>query len=131
MTRTWTVRIDAPTTVTRTGARKTLWLNANDQRHWSQRARITKAWRNAAQFAARRAAIPPLDRAHVTATIHKTRGGRYDPANLYPCIKAAIDGALVDTNVLIDDDHEHLTGPDMRAGTVDPVPHITLTITEL
>ena len=71
-----------------------------------------------------------LDKARITVTIHKTRGGRYDPGNLAPTAKAAVDG-IVDANILPDDDAEHLEGPDMRAGTKADHPHITITIREI
>ena len=131
MSRSWTVTIPAPVGLNRAGKRTTLWLNTNDRMHWSRRSQLTKAWRLAGRAAATKAAIPPLDRAHVTATFHKTRAGRWDPANLYPTVKAAIDGALVDTNILEDDDADHLTGPDMRAGEPRDTPCLVLTITDL
>lgn len=49
----------------------------------------------------------------------KPRRGRYDPGNLYPVGKAAVDG-LVDSGILVDDDWKHLDGPDMRHGGIGP-----------
>jgi crossover junction endodeoxyribonuclease RusA len=51
----------------------------------------------------------------MTATIHKDRDGRWDPNNLWPTVKAIVDG-MVEAGVLVDDDHKHLIGPDMRRG---------------
>ena len=130
MSRTWTLTIDAPTHHTRDGKTRVLWINANSREHYMARARKTKLWRTAAFEAARRSPIPPLDKARITVTIHKTRGGRYDPGNLAPTAKAAVDG-IVDANILPDDDAEHLEGPDMRAGTKADHPHITITIQEV
>ena len=74
-------------------------------------------------------------RVHVTATVQGRTQGRMDPANVYPTVKALIDG-IVDASVLADDDDRHLEGPDMRRGTPDPAMpagwhRITLTITNL
>lgn len=125
---TYELIIPAPVTLTRTGRRTALWLNANDRTHWARRSRLTRTWRALALAAARQAGIPCLDRAHVVATIHKTRAGRWDPANLYPTVKAAVDG-LVDAGVFEDDDHTRVIGPDMRAGEPRPEPCLVLTIT--
>lgn len=125
---TYTLTIPAPCAVTKTGRRTALWLNANDRGHWSRHSRLTRIWRTHTNAAARQARIPRLEKAHITATIHKTRAGRWDPANLYPTVKACVDG-LVDARVLPDDDAEHLTGPDMRAGQPQPEPCLILTIT--
>ena len=130
MSRTFTLTIDAPTHRTRDGKTKILWINANSRQHWAQRAKATKQWREAAFRTTLQTHIPPLDRAHITVTIHKTRDGRWDPANLAPTAKAIVDG-LIDANVLPDDSSEYLEGPDMRAGTKADHPHVVVTIREL
>ena len=78
----------------------------------------------------------PTGRVQVTAHVHTRTRRRMDPANAAPTTKALVDGALVDGQVVPDDDHTHLTGPDHRRG--DPVPDlapgwraITLTITTI
>jgi hypothetical protein len=53
------------------------------------------------------------------AHIWKPRRGRYDPNNLWPTVKAVVDG-FVDAGLLADDDHLHVIGPDMRHGGVGP-----------
>jgi hypothetical protein len=52
---------------------------------------------------------------HVLAHVWKPRAGRYDPNNLWPTVKAVVDG-LVEAGFLADDDHVHVLGPDMRHG---------------
>lgn len=94
------------------------WINANHRTHWAEKARRTKAWREAAYYAA--AQVPRRQRTftmpvRITCTAHKTRGGRWDATNLAPTGKALIDG-LVDAGVLEDDDNTRVIGPDMRAG---------------
>ena len=91
------------------------WINSNHRTHRMVEARRVSAWRAAA-----RDAVNPLisgfdSPAHITATIHKTRAGRWDAGNLYPTAKAIVDG-LVDAGILVDDSNEYVIGPDMRAG---------------
>ena len=124
---TYTLEIPAPAD----------WISENDRLYWAQRAKIVRAWRNAALIYARQARLPKLERAHITATVHKGNRRAYDAHNLMPTAKACIDGLVTGKGrvkgygLLPDDSNKHLTGPDMRAGTVDPVPHIILTIKEL
>lgn len=89
------------------------WLNANDRPHWAEKARKTKAIREAACVLARSHRIPALDVVLVLAYVHpSTNRKKWDPANWYPSVKAAVDG-LVDAGVVVDDDHGHLVGPHM------------------
>lgn len=93
------------------------WLNANERLHWAEKARRTRIWRYTAHGAVLAQArgvrfdVP----VHITVTVHKTRAGRYDVANLANTAKACIDG-LVDSGLLEDDDNTRVIGPDMRAG---------------
>lgn len=95
------------------------FINSNSRMHRHQEAKMTKAWRETA--ALRAAGIPQFEgQVHIIAHIYKPRGGRWDPNNLWPTIKAAVDGC-VDAGLLTDDDHRHVIGPDMRAaGTGNP-----------
>ena len=90
------------------------WINSNHRTHRMVEARRVSAWRAAAKDAAddRNHFNGP---AHITATFHKTRAGRWDAGNLYPTAKAIVDG-LVDAGILVDDSNEYVIGPDMRAG---------------
>lgn len=105
------------------------FLNANDRRPHFERARLTRQWREAAGWAFRAARVRYGDQpVHVTATIHKIRAGRYDAGNFYPTAKACVDGGT-DAGAWIDDDNDHLTGPDMRRGSPAPRdPRIVLAI---
>jgi len=130
MTRAWTITIPAPVGLNRTGKRTTLWLTANDRRNWRAKAALVRQWRALGRKAATEAAVPPLDRVQVTARVHRTRGGRFDPSNWADTAKAVLDG-IVDARVLEDDSHEYVTGPDMRAGEPRDTPCLVLTITQL
>ena len=104
-------------------------LNANDRdSHWARRKRITGALRETTGWLARTQHIPPLARAHILAVYEPPDRRRRDPANLYPSIKACVDG-LVDAGVLPDDDAVHLDGPDMRLGDVHTQGRIVLHLT--
>jgi hypothetical protein len=78
-------------------------------------ARRVAEWRKAAGFHARRHGGYFTSPVHIVATVHKTRGGRWDAGNLYPTAKAVVDG-LVDAGVIFDDSNEYVVGPDLRAG---------------
>ena len=102
------------------------WINANQRLHWAEKARRTKAWREAAFCAAHRRGTftQPV---RIVCTVHKTRAGRWDATNLAPTGKALIDG-LVDAGVLVDDDNTRVIGPDMRAGDKSVAAHVVITV---
>ena len=124
---TYTLEIPAPAD----------WISENDRLYWAQRAKLVRAWRNAALIYARQARLPKLERAHITATVHKGNRRAYDAHNLMPTAKACIDGLVTGKGkikgygLLPDDSNAHLTGPDMRAGEVRDTPALVLTITQL
>jgi hypothetical protein len=115
-----TLAIDAPAP----------WITANQRGSWRASAGHIAAWRAKAAWAAKAANLPAVEgHVRITAFVQRNhaRGGRWDPANWYLTAKAAIDG-LVDAGVLLDDSTRHVTGPDMRAGTVQPVNRLLLVI---
>lgn len=91
------------------------WINSNDRTHRMQVQKLTAEWRRAGREAVPHGWEPIIGAVHITATIIKARGGRYDPNNLWPTVKAAVDG-IVESGLLADDDHLHVIGPDMRHG---------------
>lgn len=102
------------------------WLNSNQRLHRMAAAKLTAQWRAAGKQAA--TDLEPVEgQVRILAYISKPRGGRWDPNNLWPTIKALVDG-IVDAGLIPDDDHEHLIGPDMRRGPKAPAA-ITLHIT--
>ncbi len=96
-----------------------LWMSANQRLHWAQRAKRTKALRQLGFVVARNARLGTLGTTHVAAFIGYPSGGRADPANASPTIKALIDGA-VDAGVWPDDDHLHVIGPTYLRGPKSP-----------
>jgi len=52
--------------------------------------------------------IPGASRVHARGIFHYHDNRRRDPGNWYPSLKAMIDGALVDSGIIPDDDDKHL-----------------------
>jgi len=92
-------------------------LSANDRMHWRPKAAITARWRADARVLAQAARVPHLERIRVVVEWLPPDRRRRDPANLAPVAKAVVDG-LVDAGLVADDDHRHVTGPDLRLGEV-------------
>lgn len=108
------------------------WVNLNQRLHWAVKAKMTRAWRNAAHVAARHANAPTgLERVRITAHIHKTTNRAYDAHNLMPTLKACVDGIVADYGLCPDDTNAHVIGPDIRHGEKRPKPAVTLEIETL
>lgn len=128
----------APTSITRPQPWRlelppgTLLINANQNMHWRDKAKLVKTIRQTAWTIARRDKLPQLERAHVIYVFHPDTTGtrRRDSGNWSPSAKAAIDG-MVDAGVLPDDNHERLLGPDPRIGPPVPRSQLVLWITDL
>ena len=107
------------------------WITANQRGSWRASASHIQAWRAKAAWAAKAARMPKTGGQHVriVAFVQRAhnRGGRWDPANWAPTAKACIDG-LVDAGVLVDDSTRYVTGPDMRAGSVQPTARLLLVL---
>lgn len=86
------------------------WLSANDRLHWAEKARRTRELRSRGAVMALRDGVAGHQTTHVAAFIGYLRGGRVDPANSSPTVKALIDG-MVDACVWPDDDDLHVIGP--------------------
>lgn len=97
------------------------WLSSNGRYGVHERARRTRMLRQRAFFLAKSEALPHFEeRVRVDFFVHSRRsGGRMDPANAYPAIKAIVDG-LTDAGVWVDDDDAHLEGPVPHRGEAVP-----------
>lgn len=89
-----------------------LILTSNQRRHRMEEARIIKHLRIIGAAEAR-CHDPITTKAHLTVRIGWPTRRRRDAPNLWPTLKPLIDGT-VDGGLLIDDDDEHLIGPDLR-----------------
>lgn len=113
----------------------TEWINSNDRRHRMAHAALTREWRQAAAWAALQARLPRINQpVTITATVHKANRVKFDAGNLYPTIKAAIDGLVKHpkhggADVLADDDNDHVTALTIRQGAHDGRARLVLTIT--
>jgi Holliday junction resolvase RusA-like endonuclease len=104
-------------------------INANQRLHHHAKAKLTKAWRDAARLGYRGIG-GPHNKAHITCAIRFPTNHRRDVGNYYPTAKAILDG-LVDAGVLPDDNDDHVTGPDMRRTRPNGPLQVTITIREI
>lgn len=93
------------------------WLNSNMRLHRMVKANRVKAWREAAKAAVPAGWVQFEDPVRIVAEVWKDRRGRYDPNNLNTTTKACVDG-FVDAGILVDDDWNHVIGPDHRHGGI-------------
>jgi hypothetical protein len=84
-------------------------LNANDRLHYRERAKRTERLRSEAYRAAKVQNPYPFRKVRVRCIFRAPDKRRRDVANLYPSFKACIDGALVDTKLLPDDNDRYIT----------------------
>lgn len=105
---------------------KAAWISANDRLHWAVQSERTRYLRQLGAFTAKAKRVPTFDVTHVAAFIGYLTGGRADPQNSAPTIKALIDG-MVDAGVWPDDDSTHVIGPTYLRDPKSPTPgHYTV-----
>lgn len=93
-------------------------FSANDRLHRRRRDELVQEWRGTAQQLTRAKLgprAPKLGLAHIYVFVHTRTATRFDPINAAPAGKAAIDGMVL-AGLLVDDNDEHLLGPDYRRG---------------
>lgn len=110
------------------------WLSSNKRGHWAQKADATRYLRQLARYTATARLNEKTARKHtgpvnVTAHIgYSINGGRIDPANAAPTVKALIDG-LVDAGIVPDDDSAHMPALTfVRDYKASPKKHHTVTL---
>lgn len=112
-------------------------LNENETRrlHWRrvrEMAAVVRAEALKAGEKAREDGVPQLRAAHVFFVIHPgPKVTRRDPLNWAQSAKPAVDGALVDAGILVDDDSTRLLGPDARLGAPVKGSQLVLIVTDL
>ena len=107
------------------------WISLNERTHWRARSLKTKAWRFAAEQAAEEHTKAYALKVDILCEVHKDANKpirRWDPHNLFPTLKAVIDG-LVDAFVLADDDTKHVHNVAIIDGGTRDQPGVTITIT--
>lgn len=91
------------------------WISQNARLHWARKARMTKALRSRAFVLARSQKLQVPTPVLVVAEIGYTKGGRADPDNASPTVKACIDG-IVSAGALPDDDSTHIVAITYQRG---------------
>lgn len=86
-------------------------LSANQRMHWAPKARTVQEVRRTTWALARNTKPPRADRLVITLHYRPKDRRRRDAHNLYPMVKACVDG-LVDAGVVPDDDTEHVSTPE-------------------
>ena len=96
-------------------------LNSKAYRDRHERAVRVKILRSLARFkAASLHRYRADERVRITVTLqHATSAPKRDVGNWSPTAKAIVDG-IVDAGILVDDDDEHVEGPDLRPGPPAP-----------
>lgn len=107
------------------------FINLNDRMHHMVKAKLTKAWRQAACGAIMSGFHSDhYTRARITVAYRFPTNRRREVGNLQPTSKAIVDG-LVDAGLLPDDSDAHVVGPDNRRHIPNGTPLVTVTITPL
>jgi Holliday junction resolvase RusA-like endonuclease len=84
-----------------------LILSSNGRLHWRAAAAITADLRKLARLAAVTEGLAPMaGRVDVLVTVSWPDRRRRDAPNLWPTVKALIDGGLTDSGVLSDDNDQ-------------------------
>lgn len=83
--------------------------------HWGATRNLTGAWRHAFYVLAMAQKPPKWEQAHIVADC-RVRHPLPDTGNVYPALKAGLDG-LIDAGVLPDDSAKHVLSITMNAPT--------------
>ena len=84
-------------------------LTANQRMHWAERAAVVREVRQTAFLLSQKA--PHADKLVVTLHYRPRDIRRRDSVNLYPTLKACVDG-LIDRKICPDDDTAHVSTPE-------------------
>jgi len=99
-------------------------INANDRDHWRKSAGKTATIRSVARGQAK--GIPRLGKVKIKVIYYAPDNRRRDTTNLFPSVKAAVDG-IVDAGVLKDDSDKFVVGYEILRGEHN-IPRGQLTI---
>jgi crossover junction endodeoxyribonuclease RusA len=99
-------------------------INANDRDHWRKSAGKTATIRSVARGQAK--GIPRLGKVKIRVIYYAPDNRRRDTTNLFPSVKAAVDG-IVDAGVLKDDSDKFVIGYEILRGSHN-IPRGQLTI---
>jgi crossover junction endodeoxyribonuclease RusA len=88
-------------------------MNANDRDHWTKRAKASSLIRATARGLCKD--FPRLGRVKIKAVYYASDNRRRDVSNLFPSVKAAVDG-IVDAGVIKDDNDKFVVALEMIRG---------------
>ncbi len=89
-------------------------MNSNDREHWSKRAKVSSLIRATARGLCKD--VPKgLLKVKIRAVYYAPDNRRRDVSNLFPSVKAAVDG-LVDAGVIKDDNDKFVVALEMVRG---------------
>lgn len=104
-------------------------INANDRDHWRKSAGKTATIRSVARGQAK--GIPRLGKVKIKVIYYAPDNRRRDTTNLFPSVKAAVDG-IVDAGVLKDDSDKFVVGYEILRGAHNiPKGQLTIEIIEV
>jgi Holliday junction resolvase RusA-like endonuclease len=104
-------------------------INANDRDHWRKSAGKTATIRSVARGQAK--GIPRLGKVKIKVIYYAPDNRRRDTTNLFPSVKAAVDG-IVDAGVLKDDSDKFVVGYEILRGSYNiPKGQLTIEIIEV
>lgn len=93
-------------------------LTANEMRkqgHWTKFYSVIRTWRSTACLLAKEAHIPQQQFVKIRAVYYAPDNRRRDTSNIFPTVKAVIDG-IVDAGVLPDDSDKYVKSVEMARG---------------
>lgn len=96
-------------------------INSNDRYHQTDKAKITKRirafayWHTLTAKDKERAKFSPSNPCEVSITVYSPTKSKLDPPNLYPTVKAIIDG-MTDAGIWTDDNHKVIKAMTFRYG---------------
>jgi len=108
-------------------------LTANEMRakgHWSKFYTIIKSWRAMACLLAQQQKVPLMEKVKIRAVYHPPDNRRRDTSNIFPTIKAAVDG-IVDAGVLKDDSDKYVLSVEMVRGSNVALGQLVIEIIEV
>lgn len=98
-------------------------LNANVAKHYRVRGLCVKAIREMAEALSSATCSLRFTKYTVDVFVYAPSKRRIDPPNLYPTVKALVDG-LTDSQIWEDDDHEHMQKMSFEYGGLSELPEI-------
>lgn len=102
----WTVELPAGIAI----------LSANDRDHWATRNRTYQSLKAATWAMTMDARVPRLERITLTLVYDPPDKRRRDPDNLYPTLKACLDGIVATKRVIPDDSARYVSATSCEIG---------------